>query len=431
MPSFQVIPLGCKVSHYEAGAMASFLKNRLGLIEASHADESDVVLLQTCTVTERADLEVRKLIRHHRRRGPVRIIVTGCYATRNPEALYTEGADLVLGHDTHDKMSRIANFLGMPKLLNSCEGDWEDTRFPLPTLDHKRVYLKIHDGCDVACTFCIIPIVRGSGRSLPPWEVKRRIQVLVDNEGVHEIILTGVNLSHYGSDLGLDRGLLSLCRDIVKMPGDFRIRISSLGAFDQGPELIKFLCEHPRFAPHLHIPLQSASPAILQDMRRPYTLEKFEAVIRIIAERYPNVCLGTDIIAGFPTEREEDFEYTLRYLTTSRFDYLHVFPYSSRPGTPADQLGFNQSRDVILQRARRLRDLSRTLRERFYDRVVGTRERALTLYRENETTVRAITGNYIEMAIEDKGALQPNSWIDGILTRHPDGSMTLRAQNQP
>ena len=407
---YALVAMGCKVSQYEGNALAEFLERRLGLQRAEKPDEADVIVLQTCTVTAKSDREARKIVRHHRRRGPVKIIVTGCYAEREPAALIEAGADLVLGHRTRHRAWRIMQFLTGRSVPRIQAEDW-DTFGPVSGAGHRtRVYLKIHDGCDVFCSFCVVPHVRGPGRSLPVAQVLRRIEALRD-EGVQEIVLTGVNLSSYGRDWGEEEGLLRLCERIASIPGDFLVRVSSLGAFDGDTRLFELLCHHPRFAPHFHLPLQSGSPKVLRDMRRPYTLEEFDRVVTYIAAQSDAICLGTDIIVGFPTEGEAEFEETVEYLSSRPFSYLHVFSYSPRPGTLAAAQYAPPNPRVVKERSARLRALSREKREAFIERQQGRTIRALTLHRMDEQHIRALTVNYLDLIIQDHGQLSENAWV--------------------
>ncbi len=407
---YALVAMGCKVSQYEGNALAEFLERRLGLQRAEKPDEADVIVLQTCTVTAKSDREARKIVRHHRRRGPVKIIVTGCYAEREPAALYEAGADLVLGHRTRHRAWRIMQFLTGQSDHRFQDEDW-DTFGPVHRAGHRtRVYLKIHDGCDVFCSFCVIPHVRGPGRSLPMEKVLRRIEALRD-EGVREIVLTGVNLSSYGRDWGEEDGFLRLCERIAAIPGDFLVRVSSLGAFDGDTRLFDLLCHHPKFAPHFHIPLQSGSPKVLRDMRRPYTLEEFDRVVTHIAAQSDTICLGTDIIVGFPTEGDPEFEETLAYLASRPFAYIHVFSYSPRPGTRAAAFYPPLDSRTVKERSARLRALSREKRAAFIERQLGRTVRALTLHRKDERHIRALTVNYLDIVILDQGQLPENTWV--------------------
>lgn len=408
--TFNVIPMGCKVSQYEASALGLFLEKHLGLKRVDHPDEADVVVLHSCTVTAKADREARKIVRHHRRRGDVKIIVAGCYAERDPESLYEAGADFVIGHRTPHKAWQIKKFLTGVDDSDVITDDWATFGPPEISGNRTRAYLKIHDGCDVFCSFCIIPHVRGPGRSLPVERVIQNI-ITIRNKGIKEIVLTGVNIASYGRDAGMNDGFLKLCQAIAEIPGDFVVRISSFGAFDGDTTIFEFLCHHPRFAPHFHLPIQSGSPKVLKAMRRPYTLEQFDRVVRFIAEQNDEICLGTDVIVGFPVEGDREFEETLRYLEESPFAYFHVFSYSPRPGTLAASLYSSPDPGVIKARSQILRQLSGQKRRSFVEKQIGHTLRALTLTRKPDGSMRALTGNYIDITIPAVFKVEENAWI--------------------
>ncbi|MDW7984574.1 MAG: MiaB/RimO family radical SAM methylthiotransferase [Acidobacteriota bacterium] len=411
--TFHVVAIGCKVSQYEAQALGAYLQHQLGLRPVPRPDEADVVVLQTCTVTHQSDREARKLVRRLKRDGHARVIVTGCYAQRAPAELQEAGADLVLGHGVRHRTWHIRRFLFEEDLPPPDLPEWAEAFGP-PALreDRTRAYLKVHDGCDVFCSFCIIPHVRGPARSLPPDEVLHRVEALVE-QGIREIILTGVNLAGYGRDLGLTDGLLRLCERLDGVTADVQFRLSSLGAYDLDERLFELVCASSRFAPHFHLPLQSASDRVLQDMRRPYRLRDYDRIVRFIADRGDHICIGTDVIVGFPTESNTDFEATYRYIEESPISYVHVFSYSPRPGTLSASLWRDLDPRVVEDRSHRLRTLSAQKREQFYRRQVGRWLKALTLHRSRDgRSLRAITANYIEFDLDDPdGRWSENAWI--------------------
>ena len=425
--TFAIVAMGCKVSQYEAQAIGGFLADHLRLQSVDDPRHADVVLIQTCTVTHQSDREARKLVRRIKRLNHAcKVIVTGCYAERAPEELRSAGADLVLGHRTPHRLWKIRTFLTGDADGAPAFPEWMDAFGPPRISDRRtRVYLKIHDGCDVFCTFCIIPHVRGPGRSLPPEIVLERVYALIDR-GVREIILTGVNLSSYGRDLGMDHGLYDLCRRLDRIDAPVQFRLSSLGAYDLDERLFELVCHSPRFAPHFHLPLQSGSDRVLQDMRRPYTLADYDRIIRYIAAQGTHICIGTDIIVGFPTETEDDFRATLRYIQDRPFAYVHVFPFSPRPGTPAARAWRSLDPRVVHARAAHLRALAQQKREQFYRRQLGRPLRALTLHRMRDGRIRAITGNYIEFAFPDpEGRWPENHWIEVCFAAYTHGQWQI------
>ncbi len=391
--TFGVRVFGCKVSQFEAEQLSRFLECSLGLDKVPLEERPDIVCVHTCTVTKKTDTEIRKFIRKLKRERERLVIVTGCYAERASEELYEAGADYVYGHRTRNLYQRIARALGMKD-----QDSLDEFLTGYPASGRTRFYLKVHDGCDVHCRFCIVPYVRGESRSVPLSVVEDRFRKLLQAGG-KEIILTGVNMSAYGRDHGIENGLFHLCQRLVSFPGRYRIRLSSLGAFDIQSDFFDFVCTHPKIAPHFHIPIQSGSQRILEKMNRPYTIEQVYKILEKIRSYGDTICIGTDLIAGFPYETEYDFEQTVTLLRDAPIDYAHVFPYSPREGTPAFEWP-ELPHHVVQERAKILREISQQKREFFYRRQENTWAIALTLTRWRDG-FRAITGNYIDIHIPD------------------------------
>lgn len=377
--------LGCRLNQHDTAAMRSTLSEK-GWREAGPDDEPDVVVINTCTVTARADQEARQLIRRLARRHPgARLVITGCYAQRAPgEVAAIPGVDLVLGTAERD---RIAEVLGPPARA------WEGISFtpsvavgpararrPMaPTaplsFGRTRALLKVQDGCDAFCSYCVVPYVRGRSRSLPLREALDQGRRLLD-AGFHELVVTGADLGSYGLDRGA-RGLLpALVEGLLSLGETHRVRLSSIEPNKVDPALVALIGAEPRLCRHLHVPLQSGSHAVLRSMRRRYTPEDYGCLIERIAGR-GLVAIGADVIVGFPGEREEDFEATFRLIERLPLSYLHVFRYSPRPGTRAmektgtEELPSATDRGAARERSERLRALGESKRGSFYRGLIG------------------------------------------------------------
>jgi threonylcarbamoyladenosine tRNA methylthiotransferase MtaB len=395
MNTYKVHFLGCKANQSDAYSYAGILQ-RAGWTEASDDSQPQLLLVQTCTVTMSADAQGRQMIRKLKREHPAsKILVTGCYAqlaenrlTQLPEV------DFVIGNLNPRKM----------ELLQKIAGAAVDERypdFPLPAASPRtRVYLKIQDGCDARCSYCVIPSVRGKSRSLPVQEVIRRVEHYRD-QGYHEMIFTGISLGGYGKDLNPKASLSVLIKKIEAIRGNFKIRFSSLEPEEIDLEFIEAFLDSSRFQPHLHLPLQSGSDKVLKKMRRQYLFRHFDSIVSRIFAKMPDLNLGTDLLVGFPEEDREAFEETHRYLGNAPFAYAHVFPFSPRPGTPATEYATAAGHAEITERAEKLRILAAQKNLKYRKRFVGQKRNALLLHR----TSKAITDNYIPVDLPDSAGL--------------------------
>jgi threonylcarbamoyladenosine tRNA methylthiotransferase MtaB len=324
--------------------------------------------------------------------------VTGCYATRRPDEIARlPNVMHVVRND--DKLEAV-QWLGEPGELTTAtrfgNGDGACGAFIAPGLAGRTAFtLRVQTGCEERCSYCIIPTTRGRGRSLPLRDVLSEVRRIAD-AGFKEIALTGVHLGSYGRDLQPPASLEALVRALGDLDGDVTFRISSLEPMDCTPAIVDTVASSGgRFAAHFHLPLQHASDRMLARMRRPYTLEYFRDLIESIVARLPYAAIGTDLIAGFPGERDEDFAVNLEYLPSSPLTHLHVFPYSDRPGTEASSLDSKVEGSVVRERGARLRAVAAALRRRFLDAQVGTVRPGLT--REDGTLV--VTDNYMKVRV--------------------------------
>ncbi len=362
--------LGCKVNHYETEAIWQLFQAS-GYERVEFEQRSDVYVINTCTVTNTGDKKSRQVIRRAVRKNPDAVIcVTGCYAQTSPaEIMAIPGVDIVVGTQDRDKLiGYIDTYLTERQPINGVRNImktrvYEEMDVPAFT-DRTRASLKIQEGCNNFCTFCIIPWARGLLRSRDPQEVVRQAQQLVA-AGYKEIVLTGIHTGGYGEDLK-DYNLAMLLRELdQKVDGLKRIRISSIEASQITDEVIEVLRESDKVVPHLHIPVQSASNTVLKRMRRKYSSEFFAERLDRLREILPDLAITSDVIVGFPGETEEEFMETYNFIKDQRFSELHVFPYSKRTGTPAARMEDQVDEDVKNDRVHRLISLSEQLAKEY------------------------------------------------------------------
>ncbi len=361
--------LGCKVNHYETEAIWQLFQQR-GYEKVEFDATSDVYVINTCTVTNTGDKKSRQVIRRAIRKNPDAIIcVTGCYAQTSPaEVMAIPGVDIVVG--TQDRVKMLdyieqfkrerAPINGVGNIMKSRV--YEELDVPSFT-DRTRASLKIQEGCNNFCTFCIIPWARGLMRSRDPQEVIKQAQQLVD-AGYKEIVLTGIHTGGYGEDLK-DYSLARLLEDLEHVRGLKRIRISSIEASQLTDEVIAVIDRSEKVVRHLHIPLQSGSNTVLKRMRRKYTMEFFSERLERLKEIMPGLAVTSDVIVGFPGETEDEFQETYDFIAKHKFSELHVFPYSKRTGTPAARMDDQIDEDVKNDRVHRLIELSDQLAKEY------------------------------------------------------------------
>lgn len=413
-----VITLGCKVNQYESRALEEALTRR-GHQLVTHDAAADVVVVNSCTVTHRSDRDVRALVRRARRQNPgARIAVTGCYAQVAPEELRALGVDLVVGSagkqrlpellETGARGVHVAEWGGALVL-----GPEPATRFG----GRARAFLKVQDGCAAFCAYCIVPHARGPSRSLPLDEVAAGFERL-RGAGYDEVVLTGVHLGNWGRDLDPPRPFAHLL-DAAEAAGVTRVRLSSLEPGEVGAEVVGRLAASPVLCPHLHVPLQAGSDRVLAAMGRPYTAAAFAAAVRSAADAIPGLCLGCDVIVGFPGEGAAEFAATERLLESLPVSYLHVFPFSPRRGTPAWAMEPKIAAAVVKERARRLRAWSKRRQQAFWRTQVGSRVPALVEDSPREGYLRTRTRNYVPVAVTWNGP-PPRGEIEVVITAVED-----------
>jgi len=392
MPRYHAHTLGCKLNQADT-AVAEGLLRAHGWEPVADPAEADLVILNTCTVTSRADAEARRLARKFRRENPgARLVALGCYAERDREALARLGVfDAIVGH--RDRESRLAEaLLGHPPRV-----PWD----ALPAFaDRSRAWLRVQEGCDLACTYCAVRLVRGPSRSVPIRGVLQRLEELAAR-GVREVGLTGINTGDWGRDLTPALELADLLEAILARGLPLRVRLNSLEPRTVTPRILELMAAEPsRLVPHLQVPLQSGSDRVLARMGRNYRTALYREVIERAAATVPDICLGADVITGFPGETDADHEETLRFLESLPLAYLHVFSFSPRPGTGAAGFPDRVRPDVVRERTTRLRGLAAAMRKSFRERMVGRTLEALSLHAHSEDgSTRALTGNYIEVLV--------------------------------
>jgi len=390
------------VNQYDTQAMIEALAKDYKIV--SSEEKADIYIINTCTVTSRADQKSRQYIRGIIRKNPEAFVaVTGCYAQRFPQKIAEiQGVDLILGNGEK---------IGITPLLNGGEKNSRpevsveniDSYSRYDTLSvsrhrsHSRAFVKIQDGCQNYCSYCIIPYVRGQQRSRPFKDTLEEVRELVRN-GYKEIVLTGIRLGSWGEDLNNGFTLALLLKRAHEIEGLRRIRLSSIEPRDLNEELIDRIAHLPKICPHLHIPLQSGDDKILGAMNRPYGTFYYQDLIEKIREKIKGVAITTDVMVGFPGEEKEEFENTYNFAHQMRFSKMHIFRYSPRPGTPAIQLKGKVREQEIKKRSRRLLKLSSKMQEEFNRSFLGETLEVLVEKRRRNNYLVGLTDNYIRVA---------------------------------
>lgn len=423
MKKFKITTLGCKVNQCESEALGQCLKSA-GWSAAEADETADLCIINTCTVTHKASMQSRQASRQAIRRHPgAQILVTGCYAQTEPEAIAEiEGVSAIVGHGEKHRI---------PELIAS--GPFENTRdtaslradigrertfreIPFGAMGERtRPFLKIQDGCDAFCTYCIVPHARGRSRSLPPKAAMDAVRALAA-AGYHEAVLSGVHLGCYGGDLTPKTDLLSLLRAIDTEKAMDRVRISSIEPHELTDDIIDLVSESDRFCRHFHIPLQSGDDRILKRMGRPYTRTEFGDLVRRIHSRLPEAAIGADVLVGFPGEDEGAFSNTFDLIRELPITYLHVFPFSPRKGTPAAAFSDQVPVDAVKERCRRLRETGIAKKRAFIEGFTGKTVTVLVESKRDRKTglLKGITSNYLTVLLEGSDDLQ-NSLVEATI----------------
>ena len=404
-PTVAIETHGCKLNQADSGLLAAQFARR-GFRLVTSSEPADVFIVNSCTVTHVADRKARNSLRAARRRNPdSTIVATGCYAQRSPEALRALAEiDLVVGNvDKGSLVSEVLEWRGGTPPVPCAVGVQRETL--TPRIARTRAMVKIQEGCDQVCAYCIVPKVRGRERSVPQDELVDEIGRHAAN-GYKEVVLTGTQLGSYGFDLP-DTDLRRLIGTILDRTEVGRVRISSLQPQDVGPELLD-LWSDGRLCPHFHLPLQSGSDSVLRRMRRRYGAERYSDAVDMIRGRVPDVSITTDVMVGFPGESEAEFQETLALCRRTGFGAMHVFPYSIRPGTSAAHREDQVGPDVKSQRMRQLLEVAEQQFGEFRDRFEGAVRPVL--WEEGSgapgaTTWTGLTDNYIRVTAHSSSSL--------------------------
>jgi threonylcarbamoyladenosine tRNA methylthiotransferase MtaB len=396
---FAIATLGCKVNQYDSAIIESRL-GTLGLVRGEFNEPADVYIVNTCTVTDRADSESLRIARRARRLNPnARIIMTGCLAQASPEVLERHSEiDAIVGLGRLDDLERAVLGTSAERVMVS---NLRKERAPIElrgvTLaGHSRAFLKLQEGCDQFCTFCIVPFSRGMSRSVEP----RRIVAAIDElheRGFKEVILSGVHLGGYGKDLDPQVELADLLEMLAERSPIDRIRISSLDPEELSDRIIGIIAQSEKFCAHFHLPLQAGEDGTLGRMRRRYDTAYFRDRVERVVTAMPTAGIGTDIIVGFPGETAQDFERSFRFVEDLPLSYFHVFPYSVRAGTTAAKLPGKVAGGEIKRRGARMRELGERKRESFAERFVGQKLEVLLEESTEDGELGGYSRNYVRV----------------------------------
>ena len=419
--------LGCKLNFSETATLARECQEK-GYALVDFGAQADVVVLNTCSVTERADRECRQLVRRARRTSPdALIVVTGCYAQLQPETIAAiPGVNLVLGTRekpelldhlnalaAHEHRVHVSNISDATEIMSAASTGFAD---------RTRSFLKIQDGCDYSCSFCTIPLARGHSRSITADTLVQEARSIVE-QGFREIVLTGVNVGDYGTSS--HSSLLDLLNVLTKVDGLERVRVSSIEPNLLTDGLLEFWLSHEVMCPHFHIPLQSGSDPILKSMRRRYRRDWYADRVQRIKDIAPDAGIGSDVIVGFPGETDSHFEETYQFLVDMPVSYLHVFTYSERPNTAALEIDGAVDMRERAQRSERLRMLGVRKRQVFNKRFVGRRVSVLLEGQGDDNVTTGLTREYVRVNLpgEYKAGTIEEVLIektgDGVCWGHP------------
>jgi threonylcarbamoyladenosine tRNA methylthiotransferase MtaB len=423
-----ITTLGCKINQYDSAVIQSRLEEQHSLV--AFDEQADCYIINSCTVTDRADWEARQWVRRAKRMNPSsKVLVTGCYAQVSPEEVAgVDGVDFVVGLNRLDDLLRLVETTELDSSRIKVSDVKRERGVPvlgtraLP--GHTRAFLKIQEGCNYTCTYCIIPTARGLSRSVVPRQVLEQIRLLAD-AGYAEIVLTGIHLGGYGQDLTPKMDLTALLEMLVNSRLMRRIRLSSLDPREVPERLLDLIAGSDRICPHLHICAQAGDDAILKQMRRNYDTAYYRDLLSKTRERLPEAALGSDIIVGFPGETDEQFEKSLAYFASLPLTYFHVFRYSERRGTAAASLPGPVPTVVKKRRAQSMRQLGVGKKEQFCRSFLGQRMSVLVeekIHRDSGGR-RGFTRNYLPIVIRG-GNHRVNQEVDVQIDGFTAGSLT-------
>lgn len=422
-PTVAVETLGCKVNQYETSYLLESL-NEAGYTCVSFREQADVYIVHSCAVTAKAGFQTRQLLRRARRGNPnALIVVAGCYAQLDADRIAREElATHILGNpakfDLVSWLRRPGSF-GMPCRATGGESPscphFEFIPVKSMHTGRTRAVLKIQDGCNSFCSYCVVPLVRGRARSLPLGEALAQMERLVD-AGYGEIVLTGIHLGQWGRDLPNGENLRGLLEAINAARHPPRLRLSSLEPMEIDSDLLGLISSLPWICPHLHVPLQSGDAEILDRMRRPYSPEQYAELVLDTKRLLPDAAIGADVLVGFPGETEKQFENTVKLIAELPMSYLHVFPFSPRPGTPAARYANQIPGREAKRRAQLLQELGRRKKRDFRNTFIGKRLDVLIQTRAESDPWEGLSGNYINVAVHSEQDLRPGQVVNVAIT---------------
>jgi threonylcarbamoyladenosine tRNA methylthiotransferase MtaB len=406
-----ITTLGCKINQYDSAVIQSRLEERHSFV--GFDEPADCYIINSCTVTDRADWEARQLVRRAKRRSPqAKVLVTGCYAQVNPQELArVSGVDYVIGLNRLDDVLRSVELPATNAGPIVAVSEVKRER-GIPVLGtralpgHTRAFLKIQEGCNYSCTYCIIPTARGLSRSVAPREVLDQVRLLAE-AGFQEIVLTGIHLGGYGQDLTPKTDLTGLLEMIAESRLIPRVRLSSLDPREVPERLLDLMAKSEVICPHLHICCQAGEDKILQRMRRNYDSAYYRDLVIRVREKLPDSALGSDIIVGFPDESDDDFERAREFFSSLPLTYFHVFPFSVRRGTAAARMPNPVADHVKKDRCRRMRELGAAKKQQFCERFRGRTMPVLIEAKKDRLTGghKGFSRNYLPVTVVGGGHL--------------------------
>jgi len=409
MKKYRIITLGCKVNQAESEALGEALASP-DWQPAEASEAAELYIINTCAVTQKAAMQSRQAVRHAIHVNPrACVAVTGCYAETDPQTLMTiKGLDCIVDQAGKTCLPEIIRSCGIAKADRPAllKGAADITRPPaVSSIDtpagRTRPFLKVQDGCDAFCTYCIVPYARGRSRSSELQAVIASMKHLAA-QGFHEVVLTGIHIGFYGRDLDPRSSLLELLQRVDALKTPLRVRLSSIEPLELTDEIISLVAGSDRFCRHFHIPLQSGDASILKRMGRPYSPEVFSTLVRKIRLHMPDAAIGADVLVGFPGETEAAFKNTFQLIEALPVTYLHVFPFSARPGTAAHDFPDKVSPDRIKQRCSRMRQFGSRKRLDFHRSFIGQQVRVLAESRRDPKTglLKGVSSNYLPVLFE-------------------------------
>lgn len=431
MPTFFITTLGCKVNQFEAEAIGLALTGA-GWEKTTKPASADICIINTCTVTGKASMQSRQAIRNIIRNSQnSKVIVTGCYAQTEADEIKTiDGVDSIISHtEKHRIPSMILDEAGelLPEVSNDCDSSCSETHFRQIDVDvhgnRTRPFLKIQDGCDAFCTYCIVPHSRGRSRSMDADDVIKKLKTLGDS-GYLEVVLTGIHIGAWGNDLSSGQSFYDLLRLIDREKPVNRIRLSSIEPGEISDDIISLVAESDTFCNHFHIPLQSGDNTILKRMHRPYTREQFSHVVETIHKKIPDASIGIDTLVGFPGESDEEYLNTYSLIEGLPVTYLHVFPFSPRKKTPAASFPDQIHPDTKNKRTELIRQLGSLKKSAFLSSQEGKTESVLIETRRDRVSgfLKGLTSNYVTVLVDGPDILK-NTIVPVSLQHHTDTAM--------